>query len=247
MAHGIAGILLDLGETLLTFGRVDVPALFREGSRLAYDHLCRAGHKLPPFGRYHRSKLFAIRYSYVRGRLAGREFDVLALLRRMHRRLGIDLSLQQALELAGMWYEPLGRMAVVERGTIETLTDLRGRGLTLGLVSNTFIPADVLDEHLRREGLIDLLPTRVYSSRLIYRKPDRRIFEAALQQARLPAARTLFVGDSLLADIRGANRAGLISVLKDSSERKWLWRFRPRHRIARIEELRRIVEEYDRP
>jgi HAD superfamily hydrolase (TIGR01509 family) len=246
MAHAIAGILLDLGETLLTFGKVDVPALFDEGSRLVYDHLRNLGHSLPPFRRYHRRKLLAIRWSYARGRILGREFDCLELLRGMHRKMGIELSREQALELAGMWYEPLGRMAVVEPGSADLLRGFRDQGLTLGLVSNTFVPAEVLDRHLEREGLLDLLPIRVYSCQVTYRKPDLRIFQVALERARLAAAQTLFVGDSVLADVRGANRAGLISVLKEPPGTRRLWRFGPRHRIARLAELRGIVEQYNR-
>jgi len=245
MAQPIAGILLDLGETVLTFGKVDVPALFEEGSRMAYDHLSRQGRKLPPFRRYHWAKLLAIRWAYIRSRATDREFDAVDLLRRLHRRLGIDLSPEGALELAGMWYAPLSRLAVVEKGTAEVLAGFRARGLTVGVVSNTFIPASILDAHLRREGLIDLLPIRVYSCEVTWRKPHRRIFEAALARGRLEAARTLFVGDSMLADIRGANRAGLISVLKDPLGRKRCWPFRPRHRIRRLDEIQRIVEEYD--
>jgi HAD superfamily hydrolase (TIGR01549 family) len=246
MAHRISGILLDLGETLLTFGKVDVPVLFREGSRLAYHHLRKMGYHVPSFRRYHHGKLSAIRWSYAKGRALGREFDCLKLLRGMHLRMGIDLSREQAVELAGMWYEPLGRMATVEEGTADLLKGFRDQGLKLGIVSNTFVPAEVLDRHLERVGLIGLLPVRVYSCQEIYRKPDSRIFRAALERTHLAAAETLFVGDSVLADIRGANRVGLISVLKEPPGTWKLWRFGPRHRIARLAELRGIVEQYNR-
>jgi HAD superfamily hydrolase (TIGR01509 family) len=245
MAPRISGILLDLGETLLSFGKVDLPSLFDEGSRLVYEHLRKLGHRLPPFYRYHRYKLLAIRWRYAIGRAVGREFDCLQLLRSMHSGLGIELSREQAVELAGMWYEPLGRVAVVEEGTADLLKSFRDQGLTLGVVSNTFVPAEVLDRHLQRAGLLDLLPVRVYSCRETWRKPDVRIFQAALERTHLAAAETLFVGDSVLADIRGANRAGLISVLKEPPGTWRLWRFGPRHRIARLEELRGIVRKYN--
>ena len=244
MSHAIAGILLDLGETLLTFGKVDVPALFEEGSRLAYERLRGLGHRLPTFPRYHRRKLLAIRWAWARSHATGRELDVLSLLRRMHRRLGVELTREQAVELAALWYEPLSRKASVEDGTAELLRGLRDRGIVLGVVSNTFIPAEVLDRHLEREGLLDLLPLRVYSCQTIHRKPHRRIFQAALERGGLAAERTLFVGDKTWADIRGANRAGLISVLKDPTGRKRTWLWRPHHRIARLSDLRGIVDRY---
>jgi len=245
MAPRIAGILLDIGETLLTYGKVNVPALFREGSRMVYRRLQEWGHRLPRFGWYHRRELLAVRWAYIKGHFSRREFDALELLRKLHLRLGIDLSREQALELSGLWYEPLSRAAVVEEGAREVLGELRGRGLTLGTVSNTFIPAPILDRHLERERLIEFLPVRVYSCQTVHRKPDRRIFEAALAQAHLAAQNTLFVGDSILADICGANNAGLISVLKDPAGRKWRWPFRPQHRIARLADLLAVVEQYN--
>jgi FMN phosphatase YigB (HAD superfamily) len=90
-----------------------------------------------------------------------------------------------------------------------------------------------------------MLPTRVYSCDVRCRKPDKRIFRAALRRTRLNPDNTLFVGDSLTTDVRGANRFGLISVLKDPQDRYVGGRIRPAHRIARVAELRRIVDAYN--
>jgi HAD superfamily hydrolase (TIGR01509 family) len=244
MAQPIAGILLDLGETLLTFGKVDAPRLFEEGSRLAYDRLRELGFPLPSFRRYHCCKLLAIRWAYCRGHALGRELDAIRLLRRMHRRLGMRFSRELAMELASLWYEPLRRRASVEPGTARLLRDFRDSGLVLGLVSNTFVPAHVLESHLASEGLLEFLPVRVYSCDTIYRKPHPRIFRAALERTGLDPARTLYVGDRPWFDVHGANRVGMISVLKDPGGRRRTWFWRPRHRIARLEELRGIVEGY---
>lgn len=246
MPPRIAGILFDLGETLLSFGTVDLPALFEEGSRLAYDRLQALGHRPPPFAQYHRNKLLAVRWNYLKSRLTGREFDVLKVLDYMHRGMGIQLPSEETLELAGLWYEPLGRLAVVEKGTLPALHALRERGLKLGLVSNTFIPAAILDRQLAQEGLLEYLPLRVYSCQVGWRKPNRRVFQAALDRGSLVPAETLFVGDSLPFDIRGANRMGMISVLMDPTGRKKSWWIKPRHAIRRIEEMPRVVEQYGR-
>ena len=47
-----------------------------------------------------------------------------------------------------------------------------------------------------------------------YRKPHPRIFEIALNLIGVPAARTLFIGDLLKTDIRGAKNAGMHTVWK---------------------------------
>jgi len=245
MAQRIKGILFDLGETLLDFGKVDVRGLFESGARLAYDYLAKLGQPLPTFAQYHRRQLWAIRRSVLFSRIIRREFNALDIIRRLAGRMGHELTQEQFSDLAWLWYEPLSRCATVEEGLGETLHRLQGEGIILGIISNTFIPSEVLDRHLEREGLLELFPIRVYSCDVRYRKPNRNIFTAALQQASLRADETMFVGDSLEADIQGANRAGLISVLKDPIGRHAKASIRPRHRISRLAELVQLVDQYN--
>lgn len=244
MGSRIRGILFDLGDTLLDFCRVRPLRLFEDGARQVYEYLRRLDLPLPSFERYHRRQLWAVRWSYLKSRLSGREFNSLDLMTRLSRRLGHRLTARQMLEVAWLWYEPLRRRATVEEGLPRMLSDLRAAGLALGLISNTFVPSQVLDRHLAEEGLLEHLPVRVYSCDVGYRKPDCRIFEAALSRAGLAAAETLFVGDSPKADIGGARRTGMISVLKDPLGRHADGRCSPRHRIRSLLELPGILTGY---
>lgn len=245
MISRIKGILFDLGETLINYRPANVSALFRAGSLLAYNYLKELGQPLPSFNQYHLRQVLAVRWHYFKSHLIDREFNALDLILQLSRRMGQNLTTDQALKLAGLWYRPLSELATVEPDAGQVLKQFRRDGLKLGLVSNTFIPSPILDDHLRREGLLDLLPVRVYSCDVGYRKPHRRIFSLVLQRANLTAGRTLFVGDSLRPDIRGANRAGMISVLKDPTGRHPKSRTRPRHRIRRLSDLIQIVAAYN--
>jgi HAD superfamily hydrolase (TIGR01549 family) len=241
----IQGILFDLGDTLLNFGVIDVPALFQAGAKLAYDQLQAWGLAVPRFARYHRKQLWGIRWSYFKSYLTGREFNAAALIARLHEKMGYHLTPEQVRELAWLWYRPLREVAKTEADLPATMERFRRDGLVLGAVSNTFVPGEVLDRHLREEGLLDLLPVRIYSCDVGHRKPDRAIFQIAAKRTGLPPGATLFVGDLLQADIRGARRAGMISVLKDPLDKYVGGRIRPDHRIARIADLRRIVDGYN--
>ena len=241
----INGILFDLGNTLLNFKAVDIPSVFEAGAHLAYENLRSLGFHPPPFPKYHRRQLWAIRWSVLKSRLIGREFDSLDLIMRLAARMGCRLTDQQAIEQAWLWYEPLSKCASKEDGLIELLEGFRRAGLVLGLVSNTFVPAQVLDRHLEAEGLLGLLPVRVYSCEVRYRKPHPRIFAAAMERGRLRPGETFFVGDSLRADIYGANRAGMISVLKDSADGLHHAKINPRHRVGNLSELRELVARYN--
>ncbi|HUT01719.1 MAG TPA: HAD family hydrolase [Phycisphaerae bacterium] len=245
MVRRIEGILFDLGDTLLDFGEIDAPRLFKAGGKLAYEYLRGLNQPLPRFRRYVLRQLWAIQWRHMLSRITGREFNSLELMSRLSRRFGQRLTAEQAIELAWLWYEPLRRRATVEEGLPEMLRELREAKLTLGIVSNTFVPAQVLDRHLEQEGLLELLPVRVYSCQVGYRKPHREIFCAALRQAGLDPAATLFVGDSPRADIQGAGRMGMVTVLKDPTGRHDGHGVRPDYRIRSVLHLPQVLAEHN--
>lgn len=245
MSDRIKGILFDFGETIIDFGRVDLPALFKRGTKLAYEYLVDRGHSLPPFKKYLRTQLRAVHWNVFKSRITRSEFNALDVIRRISDGQGLQLDHEHLVALAALWYEPLRQCASMEPGVLEMLRQFRDEDMTLGIISNTFVPGQVLDRHLEQEHLLELLPVRVYSCDVNYRKPDIRIFQITLERAHLAAQETVFVGDSLRADIRGANRAGMISVLKDPLDRYRHKRIRPHHRIRSLLELRDIIADYN--
>lgn len=241
----IQGILFDLGDTILDFGPINTLALFARGARLAYRYLQQLHQPLPPFRKFHRHQLAAVRWHYLKSHLTRREFDSLEVLGGLARKMGHDLTDSQMEELAWLWYEPLGRCVTIEQGLHDILADFRRGGVRLGVVSNTFVPGAVLDRHLDQLELLEYFPTRIYSCDVRYRKPDPKIFRIAMDRAALPPGATMFVGDKLLADVRGASRAGMIAVLKDPTGARRRRGIRPAHRIASLRELPGIVAGYN--
>lgn len=96
-------------------------------------------------------------------------------------------------------------------GVIETLESIRDRGLHLGLVSN--IDDDQLDHLLEISGVAPYFDSILSSERARSCKPHQGIFEVARQRAGCRPEEALFIGDSRAADVAGANRAGMVSVL----------------------------------
>jgi putative hydrolase of the HAD superfamily len=240
----IEAILFDLGDTLLDFGAVDTIDLFEQGARLTYEYLLSLNQPLPSFPTYHRRLLRAIRWAYFKSDLVRREFDSMKVLRRMSRQMGHRLSDDHYAELVWLWYEPLSLQAKIEPGLDQVLRDLAARGLKLGIISNTFIPAAVMDRHLAREGLLELLPYRIYSCDVSVRKPHPKIFKAACGRVGSHASQVMFVGDLPKADVYGAKRAGMIAVLKDPTGKRPPYRVRPDHTIATMAELPAVVAKY---
>jgi FMN phosphatase YigB (HAD superfamily) len=240
----VNAILFDLGDTLVDFGKVDLPRLFDEGATLAYDYLTTLGDVLPSFHRYRRRHLRAIHWHELISRLTRREFNSLHVMDHLCRRMNLRLHLEQLLEVCWCWYEPLSKQGRVEEGLPGLLREFHEKGYKIGMVSNTFIPAQVLDRHLAGIGLLDLLPVRVYSSAVGRRKPNPRVFSEALRQMNAQPGETIFVGDSPKADVHGANLMGMISVLKDPVGRYAQSRYRPAHTIKSILELRDVIAQY---
>ena len=78
----------------------------------------------------------------------------------------------------------------------------------LGLVSN-FTDATPVRRVLEREGLTPHFGTIVISADMGKRKPRAELFQRALDELGVSAARTLFVGDDPVDDIAGARALGL--------------------------------------
>jgi HAD superfamily hydrolase (TIGR01662 family) len=99
----------------------------------------------------------------------------------------------------------------LEADAIPTLKTLREQGYRLGMISNTSDDRNV-------QQLVDRYELRPYFDTILtsagcgIRKPDKRIFQLAMDPFGVSPEQTAMVGDSLEADILGANRLGMYSI-----------------------------------
>jgi HAD superfamily hydrolase (TIGR01549 family) len=108
------------------------------------------------------------------------------------------------------------------------LDSLRGLGLQLGLVANTWPePARLVRRELDELGVAARLDAIVLSGEVGVRKPDAAIFERALAELGVNAEDALFVGDRLVDDVAGAAAVGMTTA-------QALW-FRADDGIAHVE------------
>lgn len=99
---------------------------------------------------------------------------------------------------------------------ILTLQSMRRRVRKIGLVSNTGrSPGVALRKLMSEHGILRYFDATVFSDEVGCRKPDRRIFEAAMQRLGATAERTIHIGDDPNADIRGAKQSGMLAILFD--------------------------------
>jgi len=94
------------------------------------------------------------------------------------------------------------------------LEDLQARGFKLGLISNA---TDLARRVMDRLGLSKYFETIVISDEVGFRKPDKRIFQLAVNLATVAPNRTIYIGDRYAVDVVGAKMAGMNSILIDRS------------------------------
>jgi putative hydrolase of the HAD superfamily len=114
------------------------------------------------------------------------------------------------------------------------LKRLAGR-YRLGIVSNFY---GNLARVCRDAALAPHLSVAIDSARIGFRKPDARIFEAALEELATPPAQALFVGDSLPRDMAGARDIGMPHVWLSAGEGRACCAADPViHRLSELEEI----------
>lgn len=97
-----------------------------------------------------------------------------------------------------------------------TLERLRKSDLKLGLISNF---EDWLEQLLETLEISHFFDVTVISGIEGVEKPDRRIFEIALERAGVEASSAVYVGDNPVFDAEPAREAGMIPVLIDRRSR----------------------------
>jgi putative hydrolase of the HAD superfamily len=140
------------------------------------------------------------------------EIEYPGMIRDALAHFGTELSddeLARFLEAEHAAWQP----ARVLGSTTHALLDaLRAQGLKLGLVSNAFDPGWLLRRDLEQMGIEQRIDIAVFSSEVGKRKPHPEIFGRALTALEVAPERTLFVGDRLYEDIRGAGELGMTTV-----------------------------------
>lgn len=127
----------------------------------------------------------------------------------------------------------------ISLGNLELLAHLRGEGKRLGFIADIGDRDDFADQAQRRTRAENLAgeASEFCHIGIIATicglnnpgKPHKRVFEQAAENMGLPAGRVVHVGDQLLQDVRGANRAGYagsVLVRHYGSYEDWREQFR---------------------
>jgi putative hydrolase of the HAD superfamily len=198
-------VLFDLGHTLMDWAWDD--------DLLVVGH--RAG--LEAIGRHSEPAAEALTSRYVQEAQlhdweAVEEVEYPALTRTMLADVGVEVDddgLARFLEAEHAAWAPARKVGSMSEALLDSLHD---RGLRTGLVSNTWDPRWLLERDLEQMGLLSRLDATVFSSDVGVRKPRPEIFRRALDELGVEPDRSVFVGDRLQADVKGAGDLGMTTI-----------------------------------
>lgn len=201
---GIDAVIFDWGGTLTRWHDIDFHA-----EAVALAHAVPAAEGAPVDDAVHTERAARLR----------RAGDVIWGRSRDHH---TSSTVADLFTEAGLEHDPDLLHAYLEFWEPHTGTDpdvaplwtwLRGRGVRVGVLSNTIWPRSWHRRFFERDGVLDLLDGDVYTSEIPWTKPDRRAFAAAMDAVgAADPARCVYVGDRLFDDIHGAAAAGMRTV-----------------------------------
>jgi len=228
-------ILFDLGSTLI-YARDPWPPIYQRADQALAVVLRQAGIDLDPQRFYEDYASFMDAY-YSHSRPDNLEPTSFSALRELLIEKGYHDVPDEVLEAAlDAEYAITQTNWFLEDDAFPTLQALKAAGFRLGMVSNTSYDKNV-QQLVDRHNLRPFFEIIVTSAALGIRKPDRRIFQVALDHFDVPPESAAMIGDTPSADLEGANRLGMFSV--------WIARragspdpaIRPRATVATLGEL----------
>ena len=244
----IRAIFFDLGKTLLYPKSAWQPVFLRADKALT-DALISQGIEIDAH-RFPYEFNDRLNHYYVDRETTLREIGMMRILQQLLTEKGFQDAPPSNLRVAlDAFYAVTQSNWLLEADAHPTLRKLKMKGYQLALLSNAADDSDV-------QALIDQHKLRHYfsfirsSAAAGYRKPHRQLFEEALKALSLFPQQCVMVGDTLDADILGANKLGIYSVWinrRVNKHTKTLVDIRPQAVLLNLSELPNLLDNISKP
>jgi len=130
------------------------------------------------------------------------------------RELGIDVAEALLEEAAVRHLDAWTPHIRHDPEAVATISALREDGLAIAMLSNTHWPRTFHERFLERDGLVELIDARLYTSEMEFQKPHPSTFLAAAEALGVDPRHAVFVGDRPWDDISGARSVGMRTILR---------------------------------
>jgi putative hydrolase of the HAD superfamily len=213
-AQTIRAVIFDLWETLIDWDREENAALNARVATIAGDD-------------------FQARWSET-PRYTGPVRDALAAA-------GVPAAVMD--DVCALRRDHLRRALAPRPGAVDTLRELRRRGLRIGLITVCSEDVETLWPESEFAGLFD---AEVFSSRIGLTKPDPRIYLACCRELGVEPRDAVFVGDGANDELAGARRVGMKAILIHRPGEGPLWPEVRGWNGPRVTSIPEVLEVFDR-
>lgn len=195
-------VLFDLDDTLFDH---------RRSARAALEQVHRVHARVVEFAafeRHHAAYLEEMHVEVLAGRI-GLDDARRERFRRVFQALGISLPLDRVHDVASAYRDGYMSTRRALDGAAQLLAAIR-RDARVVIVTNNLLEEQ--QSKLEYCGLAEFVDVLIASEDVGISKPDRGIFEIALDRAGVDAGKAVMVGDSWPNDVVGAREAGIRAV-----------------------------------
>jgi HAD superfamily hydrolase (TIGR01509 family) len=235
----INAVLFDMFDTLMLIERDH--AFYSPSLRGAYGFLVANGVSagFDEFERAYVSVRDAL-YAAAEGELGEPHFSV--RIAGALKRLGYDCDLSSPLVVGATnaFCERFMTYVKIDQHAKSVLRKLHGR-YKLGIVSNFAIP-ECVERLLEKQGLTKFFDIVIVSGAVNRRKPHPEIYQKALQKLGVKPEETVFVGDTVDADIQGAKALGMKTVYLERRRQEEAETACPDQTIKSLSDLTKAIE-----
>ncbi len=232
-----------MGSTLLEFENCTWEVLARSCAEKGYNFLVESGLTVPKFEEFG----LLLRDEFIKARSEVeenlKEFKFEQVAGNVFNRLNFTTSDGLYHCFMDRYYKPVTDQITLIDGAEEILGYFKKLGLKIGIISNTIFQEKYHLKELQKFGLFSYLDFYVFSSTFGVRKPHPMIFQQALHELEVDASSAVFIGDRLVEDVGGAQKAGMKGILKCHPGRDYTAPIIPDAQIVELNELPEVLHD----
>lgn len=137
------------------------------------------------------------------------------------------------------WNKNLPKCFKVNESTLNLLENI-SKNMKTGIITNGVTQRQ--KEKILNSNLNQYFETIIISEEIGYRKPDKKIFEIAMNELKVKAKEVIFIGDNLVLDIMGSQDVGMTGVWFNPSMEVNDSDIKPDYEIRKLENILEFIK-----
>lgn len=171
----------------------------------------------------------------------GIELDVERYLNKCLSVCDFELLAEDCVKAMKLFFSEYKQQVVVAPEAHEVLGLLKQKGKDVAVVSNCTLYADIFIDVFEYVGLDKYIDAYAFSYAYGVRKPNRILFQGALDQLDGNPSKSIMIGDSIEADLIGAHKLGIETVWYNKKGKENVTGFVPDYVIQSFPHLLQIL------